>query len=708
MTVRTLEARDQRSAARTFRTDIGALRAVAVVMILVYHLWPERLTGGYAGVDVFFVISGFLITSHLLQRPPVGVIGLLTFWSRRIRRLLPAACLVLAATLAASRLVAPSTTWQATADHIRAAALYFVNWKLAAESVDYLAREDSATPVEHFWTLSVEEQFYLLWPVLIVLLIGLAVLARRRKLPVVATGLGIAVLVSLIYSTWLTGSDPSSAYFVTPTRLWELGMGGLLAALLADGALGRSRPGSAVALPAAARAALAWAGLAAIVWTAVAYTAGTPFPSWRALLPVGGAAAVIAAAVVPAAGSPARLMALKPVQWLGEVSYSIYLWHWPLIVLVPFVSGGRLGWLDKLAIIVATLALAGMTKKFVEDPFRTGRWGRPLYKPYLLGASLMALVVAAATLQTAEVGRLQVQAAAQSQQAADSTDGCFGAAALAPLSRTCPTITSGPLTPSPIQAKKDMSVAYPAVSGTKSCINKGPAFPLVTCTFGSSHAPVTVALAGNSHAASFLPSLLGIAEKQDWRVNTYLAAGCPLTANPPLSYSAEMLRNCQRWGREATDRVIADGVDLVVMENLVGLTDTGAAARVGSTRYEDGFRVILKRFRDAGIPVVVIRDTPHPGDSIPDCLASHPSDYARCDGPRSEWVQPDPTVAAVKDLADPRVFLLDLTDYLCAGPRCFAVIGGVPVYFDGSHLTATFARTLAPYIEPTLISLIAR
>jgi len=695
-----------RSAPSTFRTDIGALRAVAVVMILVYHLWPGRLSGGYAGVDVFFVISGFLITSHLLLRPPTGIRGLLMFWSRRIRRLLPAACLVLAATLVASRLVAPSTTWQSTADHVKAAALYFVNWRLAAESVDYLAREDSATPVEHYWTLSVEEQFYLVWPVLIVALIGVALFAGWRRLPVVTIGLGTVVLASLLYSIGLTGSDPARAYFVTPTRLWELGAGGLLAALLVDGALGRRRRNNALTLPPAIRSVLAWVGLAAIVWTAFGFTAATPFPSWRALLPVGGAALVIAAYAPVGHGSPARIMAWRPVQWLGEVSYSIYLWHWPLIVLVPYVSGGRLGLLDKVTIIVVTLALAGMTKKLVEDPFRTGRWGRPLYKPYLLGASLMAVVVAASGLQVAEVNSLQAQAAARASQAADSATGCFGAAAMAPLPRACPPVTAGPLTPSPIQAKKDMSLAYPAVSGKKSCLNTAPDFQLVTCTFGDADGPITVALAGNSHAASFLPSLTGIAEKQDWRIRTYLAAGCPLTANPPLSYSAEMQRNCERWGEQATAQIIADHVDLVVMENLVGLTDTGAAARIGSTRYEDGFRIIIQRFLDAGIPVVVIRDTPHPGDSIPDCLAAHPDDYARCDGKSSEWVQPDPSIAAVRDVADPRAFLLDLTDYLCTGPRCFAVIGGVPVYFDGSHLTATYARTLAPYIEPTLTSMI--
>ncbi|MGN6742482.1 MAG: acyltransferase family protein, partial [Amnibacterium sp.] len=193
---------------RGVRGDIQALRAAAVTMVLLYHLWPKRLTGGFTGVDVFFVISGFLITTHLLAHPPRRARDLLAFWSRRIRRLLPASLLVLLVTLAASRLFAPATTWSSTAAQVRAAALYVVNWRLADDSVDYLASQDAPTPVQHFWSLSVEEQFYLVWPILILLLVLTARLLRTNRGAVVTGGLGVVVALSLAYSVAETAAEP--------------------------------------------------------------------------------------------------------------------------------------------------------------------------------------------------------------------------------------------------------------------------------------------------------------------------------------------------------------------------------------------------------------------------------------------------------------------------------------------------------------------
>ncbi|HEY6609376.1 MAG TPA: acyltransferase, partial [Candidatus Limnocylindria bacterium] len=349
------------------RADIQGLRAVAVGAVLLFHLWPNRLPGGYVGVDVFFVISGFLITSHLLHRPPRSGGDLLEFWSRRIRRLLPASLLVLTVITIATWAVAPEPQWGNAAKEIAASALYVVNWYLASSSVDYLAAENAPTAAQHFWSLSVEEQFYLVWPLLIGLL---TVIALRRRWPlqtVVGAGLGLAVAASLAYSVIATAQVPASAYFVTPTRVWELGVGGLLALFLSRRAFGRVSESEAVPLPPVARALLAWMGLAAIALAAFLYSPATPFPGYTALLPVLGAAALVAAHAPSNAASPARYLAVRPMQWLGDVSYSVYLWHWPLIVLVPYVLGQPLRTTDKLLILVATLLLAGVTKILVED-----------------------------------------------------------------------------------------------------------------------------------------------------------------------------------------------------------------------------------------------------------------------------------------------------------------------------------------------------
>jgi peptidoglycan/LPS O-acetylase OafA/YrhL len=676
-------------------------------MVLLYHLWPNRLSGGYAGVDVFFVISGFLITSHLLLSPPRNVVDLLRFWGRRIRRLLPAACLVLAATLLASRVMAPNTEWGRTATYVRAAALYFVNWKLASDSVDYLAREDSATPVEHFWSLSVEEQFYLVWPILILILIGIALAIVRRRHTVVTCGLAIVVAASLGYSIYASAEEPAAAYFVTPTRMWELGMGGLLAALVVRGALGRSRDTGAVPIPRAARVILCWTGLAMITYTAFVYTGATPFPSWQALVPVLGAVAVIGAYVERGTGSPALAMSWRPVQWVGDASYSIYLWHWPLIALVPFVSGGHLGLLDKIVIIAVSLILAGLTKRFVEDRFRVPEWGRPLWKPYLLGASIMVLVVGASLLQTVEVQHLEAQAATQTQAAVAGSGGCFGAAALAPLSRKCPPVTNGALTPSPLQAKDDKSEAYAEVSGKPSCWSGAPDFKLIRCEFGDPKGTVSVALIGNSHAGSFLPALQSIADARHWRITTYMASECAMTVSPQdWGFTKSEARNCIGWVHSVTDAVVKGNFDLVVMVDRTPVEKIRGDLTKRLASYTDGFRRVLQDFSDHHVPMVILRDTPFVGKPVPDCLASHPNDYTACNAPRADRIVPDPSVQAVLDIGDPRIVVLDLTDYICDSTTCYGSVGGVPVYFDGSHLTATYSRTLAPYIEPTLMTML--
>jgi peptidoglycan/LPS O-acetylase OafA/YrhL len=685
------------------RTDIQGLRAIAVSAVLVYHLWPHRLTGGFVGVDVFFVISGFLITSHLLVHPPDRARNLLDFWSRRIRRLLPAALLVLLATLIASRLVAPDTRWSNTAEQVRSAALYVVNWRLASDSTDYLAADSAPSPVQHFWSLSVEEQFYLFWPVLILLLVLLARGLRARVQPIVTLGLTAAVVASLAYSIHATDTEPARAYFVTTTRVWELGIGGVLAALLSRRAFGRARDSEAVPLPIPARALLAWLGLATIAVAVFTYSGSTPFPGWQALLPTLGTALVIAAGPPITFGSPGRLLAVRPMQWLGDVSYSVYLWHWPLIVLVPFVSGDHLGFLDKVAIIVCSLVLAALTKRLVEDPFRRPRWGRPLAKPFALAAVGMAVVIGATAMQLSEVQHREQQAQTALARALAGHDKCFGAAALAAPAGTCPPPQkSGTLIPDPIQAAHDQSNAYADGPSKKSCFANQPSFPDTVCTFGDPQGSVRVALVGNSHAGEWVSTLEALARTNKWRLTTYLASRCAFADVAQQFAAAGESQACLDWVHRTTRTVAARHYDLVVMTNRLSVVAEGTDLHGSQPLYEKGYRAVLAAMSAAHEPVVGIRDTPAPGQSVPDCLAAHPDDYLACDGTRRDWLPPEPLTQAIAAIGDPRVTEADLTDYICEPVRCSAVIGSVPVYFDGSHLTATFAQTLAPYLEPYL------
>ncbi|MGN6128895.1 MAG: acyltransferase family protein [Nocardioidaceae bacterium] len=690
------------------RTDIQGLRAIAVSLVVVYHVFPKRLSGGFTGVDVFFVISGFLITSHLLAHPPRSGRDLAAFWSRRIRRLLPASLLVLATTLVAERLVAPETQWANAARHIGAAALYVVNWVLAADSVDYLAAENAPSPVQHFWSLSVEEQFYFLWPLLILVLVGLAVLLRwsaRRTATLVLTGLALVAAASLVWSVHVTATEPTSAYFVTPARIWELGAGGVLAVWISRRALGTDRTTAALGLPAPLRAALAWAGLAAIAWTAWTYTGSTPFPGWQAALPVGGTAAVIAAN--PTRGdrlSPGPLLALRPAQWLGDVSYSVYLWHWPLLVLVPFVSGGHNGLLDKSVIIVVTLLLAALTKRYVEDRFRAPGWGRPLAKPFVLAAAGMAVVVALAVALTLEVQHREDQARTQLTKALSGGRACLGAAALDPASDCRPRTEHGPVLPAPAQAALDKSAAYPDVSGGKDCWSSLPDYPTIRCTFGDPHASVRVALVGNSHAGQWLPALRAIAKQRGWRVDTYLASRCAMATTAQAAATQQQTRACHGWAVRTAQRVVRDHPDLVVMSNRMSYPAQGSDGFDSSgPAYRRGYQDILQRWVDAGLRVVGIHDTPAPGRPIPDCVAAHLDHLAACGGSRAEWEPDEPLAAAAKRVGGDRVSMVDLNDHICTETVCPAVVGDVVVYFDGSHLTATYNRTLAPYLVKPLV-----
>ncbi len=673
-----------------FRADIQGLRAVAVSMVLLYHLWPNRLGGGFAGVDVFFVISGFLITSHLISRVPVSGKDLANFWAKRIRRLLPAALLVLGVTLVATRLVAPETQWENTALEVMAAALYVQNWRLAQTSVDYLAAENVASPVQHFWSLSVEEQFYVFWPVLILVL---ALVARRRgvsTLKVVMGGLIGVVGVSLAYSVYATWSEPARAYFVTPTRMWELGAGALLAVVVVaahrtEGRSTQQRAGMAASL-------VAWLGFAAIVVTAFTYSGKTPFPGWQALLPVLGSVAVIAAYSAPVNVSPTRILQLRPVQWLGDISYSVYLWHWPMIALLPALSGGHLGWLGKPAIIVASLILATLTKKYVEDSFRFGRKRPSFKKTYGLAIVSMGVVVALSGLQIAEIQHRQVDARQQLEQALSGDNPCFGAAAMTG-NKKCKPVAYHDIVPSPAEAAHDKSAAY-----TDACWVYPP-FPTTrSCTFGDREGKVSIALLGNSHAGHWLPALQEIANQKHWKITTFLASECTPTTTPVDWDTDAKQSGCLKWAKTVQQQIVDGDFDLVVDSNRNGHPAVGQTTQQSQSSWQVGYRDYLNTFDRAGVNVLVIQDNPFPGHSIPDCIAENPDQLDSCAGKRSDWLPRDPLVAAAKELHSPRISTIDLTDYFCRGQDCPAVIGGVIVYFDGSHITKTYARTLAPYL----------
>ncbi|TWH74203.1 acyltransferase family protein [Modestobacter roseus] len=682
------------------RVEIQALRALACALVVLYHVVPLRLPGGYVGVDVFFVVSGFLITGHLLREVERnGRVRLGHFWARRARRLLPAALLVLLSTAVATFLWVPQTYWQSFLREIGASALYVENWLLAGDAVDYLAHTNAASPAQHYWSLSTEEQFYVLWPLLIVGSVWLAARIRVHRLVVVGGLLSALTVASFGYSLWTTSTSPPEAYFTTPARAWEFGLGGLLALLAASPLAGRHR----------LRTIVSWLGFGAIAASAFAFTAATPFPGTAALLPVLGTVAVIWAGAPRNDWSPTKVADFGPVRFLGDVSYSAYLWHWPLVVIVPFAIGHEMGTLSKVGVLVATVALAWATKVWVEDPVRTGT---PLARRGLGATAAATALATALVVAVASGGWLYVkheveQARAVAEAWATGGDPCFGAGALDPQ-RGCG---------DPFAYTETVNTTFAKADGSRgmSCLSVLAETEVQTCRFGSDDPDETVALFGDSHTASLYEAMEEVAEERNWAVVTYLKAGCPPLATarmPAVNQPSDEPPACAEWGAEALRQITADPA----------ITQVFTSYRSDVYKYRDDLGALhdeipaevaqapMRLLADAGKQVHVVRAVPttngvHLGPelvslevSAPDCIAAAGEVDDACAGPREVRLTPDRLAEAATALQDGRVSVLDLTDAFCDEKTCHSVIGGTVVYFDGSHLSATFSRSLGQLI----------
>jgi peptidoglycan/LPS O-acetylase OafA/YrhL len=670
-----------------YRADLDGLRAVAVLLIILFHVGVAGLPGGYVGVDVFFVISGFLITGLLVRElDQTGTLALREFYARRARRILPASFLVLGATLVGCVVfLSPVGLWRAAPD-IAASAAYVPNLLFARDVTDYF-HPARVSPVIHYWSLGVEEQFYVFYPAF--LLVAHRLAARRG--PRLVGYIGLAVAVSLALSVVFTASHPTAAFYLLPTRAWELGAGALLVF-----AGPRLRGLSAVQANAAAAV-----GIALIVSSAVLFGPSTPFPGVAGLVPVLGTVLVIAAGGATSTPWTSVVLAWAPVRYIGRISYSLYLWHWPIIVFGAIAFRGVVpDAAQSAAAIGLTALLAAATYRWVEDPMRHGRYiGRRPSRNLTaaLGASVVIVVLA---LGGGKVATLRFERSVASESVPQGTDLLAGV-----LPANEPPV-DGPLPadaiPSLMHLRRGALVQNPVRDGCSLLTGETVAGP---CTYGNPASATKVVLFGDSHLNQWWPALERIVAERDWRVVYLIKTSCTYADVTAVTIAGPK-EECDTWRKAVVARILTERPALVILSanhrappivNGVVLQGSAAVAAMA-----DGTARTIDTLQSSGARVVVIGDTPQVPFDPADCLSINADHVIRCAMPREMAL--DPAWLAAEQSAAERLgaTFVDTAAWVCPSDPCPAIIGRFVVYADTNHLTRPFVAALTSRLDAAI------
>jgi peptidoglycan/LPS O-acetylase OafA/YrhL len=644
-----------------FRSDIEGLRGVAILLVVGFHAGASFLSGGFVGVDVFFVLSGFLITGILAREVlETGDVDLAEFYARRARRILPAFIVVLLATVAAALWLYAPVDAPAIASDGRHVALHYGNVLFAQQAVNYHAT--SGNPFLHTWSLAVEEQFYVIWPLLFACIGRWSAddpSAARRRL---AVAVGLAGAVSFIGSIVVTRAAQPWAFFAMPTRIWEFALGGGAAF-----ALRRTRlPGVKTGL------ALQVTGLVAILGAACAYSTSLPYPGAAALLPAAGAVAVIGGGALAPESAASRLLGTRMLQRLGRVSYAWYLWHWPLVGLGVAIDW-QLGVAGKLAWSAVALGLAVLTNRFIEAPARRVEKGfvggsAQRTNVFALGTSIGAALIAWGALVVA------------TQRTAAPAQRPFAAARVDNMRHDC----------------------------WGSMLEDADA----PCVFGDSSSATRVVLLGDSHAEHWLPAMDRIGRARHWKVYAMVKPACPV-ADLPEMRNARLKRDyveCTAWRRAKLQQILRLRPSLVVLssyDHYIAAAGKVSEWSVTAERWRDGLRRTYALLSAAGIKTIALRDVPDVGFDVPACLSRRASDapfqVRGCEYDLMASLRPS-AIAAQTEAARglDNVAIVSMNDRLCTRSPCAVVKRGAIVYRDDDHLTATFSRAEAAVLGERL------
>jgi len=693
---------ERRTSRKGFRPDIEGLRAVAVIAVVLYHAGIPGFGGGFIGVDVFFVISGFLITGLLWREvATTNTVALGRFYGARARRLLPAAATVGIATALVVAVVLPPLQARSVFLDGIACALYAGNYRFAMHGTDYLASDLPPSPFQHYWSLGVEEQFYLVWPVLI---IGTAWLVHRLRAGAAARATPYAVVLVLVAAASLaaavlwTRTSPAWAFFSLPTRAWELAAGGLVALSIHQW---RRLP----LLPATI---VGWGGLALIVLTCTQLGPRTPYPGTAALLPVLGTALVIGAGPVTGGLGAGRVLCRPAMRAIGRVSYSWYLWHWPVLLLMPPLLGEPAGLPARLSATAVSGGLAVITLHLVENPGRFAAALRRSAKASLTVAAAASAAAACACMLLLNVVPVPVGHGAAAPRAnivavppttiapamspeEAAVQHAFAQARDAVAASAGLRAVASNLDPPLAKAPADKAAVF--VNG---CVRSWREIGQGECATGDIASPTTVALVGDSHAAMWNPAFQHLAEQRHWRLETLAKVTCPLQDLHITSpYLGREYTECKQWRAQIVNRLKAEHPRLVVLD-----MSRRYGADFGFTSYDPAWIDTLGRtvaqLRSIGAAVLVLGPVPDPGSSVPTCLSGHVDDATACAPARPVAVDDGGVSAERAATTAGGGHYADLTDLFCTADRCPVIVGNTLVFRDDNHVTTEYAQLLTP------------
>ncbi|WP_307083828.1 acyltransferase family protein [Arthrobacter agilis] len=648
------------------------LRALAVLMVVSYHVWFGRVSGG---VDVFLLISAFLLALSFLRKAESGKpLDLARHWLHQFKRLLPAVVVVILGVLAATYVLVPKYRWLDIIEQSWASLLYVQNWVLASNSVDYYADDHSAaSPLQHFWSLSVQGQVFILWPLLF---LASSLLARRFQLKfrgVVLLVFGALFVASLAFSIWETYTNQAYAYFDTRARLWEFAFGTLLALALPF-----------LRLPRSLRIVAGWVGVVAMLSGGFLLDVQGQFPGYVALWPVVAAALVIVAGQTGSPFGVDRYLSAGPLVRMGDLSYALYLWHWPVLVLAliwqdrptPGVLGG-------LLVIAVSLVLAYLTMRFVERPLRRLTWADKRRRRAVIVLAVCLGLVAAPLAGWQQ--NLQAQAArAAAQTSADNP----GAVSLLPGYRN--EISEDAVTLPELSSIKGDFPRLEACDATATGI---PADLADSCTqrLAEGEPSRTIVVVGNSHAQHMSAAVVSLAEKHNWTVIDLISLGCVFGPAGP-----DTTPECADFFERSSAYI--EDLEPDAVFTIATKTQFGSTAETLVPDFEN----TVRRYAARGIQVIGVRDNPRFEFNMPDCIQEHEDALEPCTPAKADLV---PAVSPL-DALDPGTPLyrsVDMTDVICPGVTCPPIIGNVYVYIDNNHVSATYWRTMVSQFEERLV-----